>query len=79
MICSQMQIGGRNGTHSPFRFGGKSIGFVVACGTKKRISFDEPGFCQKRVSLFFLSLSQYLNLTQLKKRARNKFNTHIKI
>ena len=40
MICSQMQIGGRNGTHSPFRFGGKSIGFVVACSTKNRKNID---------------------------------------
>jgi hypothetical protein len=36
MIGSQMQIGGRNGTHSPFRFGSKGIGFVVARRTKKR-------------------------------------------
>ena len=78
MICSQMQIGGRNGTHSPFRFGGKGIGFVVACGTKKRKSFDEPGFFKKGC-LYFSSLSRYLKLTQLKKRARHNFNTHIKI
>ena len=54
MIGSQMQVGSRNGTHSPFRFGGKGIGFVVACGTKKRKSIDEVFV--KMVSQFFLSL-----------------------
>ena len=33
----------------------------------------------KKGCLYFSSLSRYLKLTQLNKRARNNFNTHIKI
>ena len=75
MIGSQMQVGSRNGTHSPFRFGGKGIGFVVACGTKKRKSM--MNFLLKWCLYF--SFLPYLKLTQLKKRAWNNLNSHIKI
>ena len=37
MIGSQMQVGGRNSTHSPFSFGGKSIRLVVARCTENQI------------------------------------------